>query len=237
MFLIVFTSFVLFFYALIYYIKIRRLYKFTDNLPGPKGIPILGVATEFNCLNREEKCNKLLQYAEEFPNIGSCWFGPTMLKLYIHNPDYIQKIYNAPQCLQKPVFYKFFGWGSGLVTADAKTWRVHRKLLNSAFTLKSLQNFIPIFHEGSKEFVRQIGRNLGKGEFNVLEYAVKATLDSICATSFGVNINAQENNHQFNKYLQRSKICHDQLKSYVSKLTDGLQVQNSHEMGRCQMEI
>lgn len=75
---------------------------------------------------------------------------------------------------------RFFGWGSGLVTADAKTWKVHRKLLNSAFTLKSLQNFIPIFHEGSKEFVRHIGHNIGKGEFNLLEYAVKATLDSIC---------------------------------------------------------
>lgn len=80
----------------------------------------------------------------------------------------------------KFILFRFFGWGSGLVTADANTWKVHRKLLNSAFTLKSLQNFIPIFHEGSQEFVRHIGHNLGKGEFNLLEYAVKATLDSIC---------------------------------------------------------
>lgn len=67
-----------------------------------------------------ERCNKLLTYAEQFPQIGRCWFGPTMLKLYIHDPDYIQKIYNASQCLQKPDFYRFFGWGSGLVTADGK---------------------------------------------------------------------------------------------------------------------
>lgn len=53
MFLLVFISFVLFFYALIYYIKIRRMYKFADDLPGPEGLPILGVATEFNSLNRE----------------------------------------------------------------------------------------------------------------------------------------------------------------------------------------
>lgn len=33
--------------------KIRRMYKFADALPGPEGLPILGVATEFNSLNRE----------------------------------------------------------------------------------------------------------------------------------------------------------------------------------------
>lgn len=67
-----------------------------------------------------ERCQKLLEYAEAFPKIGKCWFGPVMLKLYIHDPDYIQKIYNASQCLQKPDFYRFFGWGSGLVTADGE---------------------------------------------------------------------------------------------------------------------
>lgn len=29
------------------------MYKFADDLPGPEGLPILGVATEFNSLNRE----------------------------------------------------------------------------------------------------------------------------------------------------------------------------------------
>lgn len=29
------------------------MYKFADVLPGPEGLPILGVATEFNALNRE----------------------------------------------------------------------------------------------------------------------------------------------------------------------------------------
>lgn len=67
----------------------------------------------------------------------------------------------------------------------AKTWRTHRKLLNTAFTLKILQSFIPIFDAGSQEFIRQISKHIGKGEFNLLEYAVKATLDSVCGKLFG----------------------------------------------------
>lgn len=63
---------------------------------------------------------------------------------------------------------------------SAHTWRTHRRLLNTAFTLKVLQSFIPIFDAGSRDFVRHIGKNVGKGEFNLLDYAVKATLDSIC---------------------------------------------------------
>lgn len=53
MYILVFLCFVLFFYALIYFSKLRKIYKFASNLPGPKGIPIFGVALEFNAVNRE----------------------------------------------------------------------------------------------------------------------------------------------------------------------------------------
>lgn len=72
----------------------------------------------------------------------------------------------------------FFYW-------KAHTWKVHRKLLNTAFTLKVLQSFIPIFNEGSKEFVNHLSKHVNtREEFNLLDYAVKATLDSICGELF-----------------------------------------------------
>lgn len=53
-------------------------------------------------------------------------------------------------------------------------------MLNSAFGATALQSFIPIFNEVSQEFVKVLKSNLNGKEFDLLEYAVNATLDSIC---------------------------------------------------------
>lgn len=107
------------------------------------------------------------------------WFGH-MFVIYLHDPELLQQVYTSKKCLEKPFFYKFFGFGDGLITAKVKSWKGHRKILNNAFSTKNLQGFISIFDESSKQYVKSLEENLDKGPFDMLNYAVKATLDSIC---------------------------------------------------------
>lgn len=59
--------------------------------------------------------------------------------------------------------------------------------MNSAFGITALQSFAPIFNEVSQEFVKLLKPNLNGKEFDLLEYAVNATLDSICCELFSYN--------------------------------------------------
>lgn len=65
-----------------------------------------------------------------------------------------------------------------MISVDS--WKIHRKLLNPAFGIAALQSFVPVFDECSTEFAKILEPHLNTGEFNILEYSVNATLDSIC---------------------------------------------------------
>lgn len=65
-----------------------------------------------------EKCEVMFRYAKKYPKISRFWFGPALMKLWVLDPELLKIIFNHPLCLQKPEFYRFFGWGSGLVTAN-----------------------------------------------------------------------------------------------------------------------
>lgn len=128
------------------------------------------------------------EYLKKEPRICYAMFGP-IPKVMVNHPDLIKQVLLSPDCLQKVSFYRFFGWGNGLATADAKVWKIHRKLLNPAFSTKMLQSFIPIFSEVSREFSEILEGHLNKSEFDILDYAVKATLDSICGRLIYSNYN------------------------------------------------
>lgn len=140
-----------------------------------------------------------MDLAMKYPRMYRLMFGP-IPKIYITDPELVKKVLTSTKCLKKPNFYRFFGWGAGLATAPGnfngffyeshglyryayitvETWKVHRKLLNPAFGLVALQSFVPVFNECSVEFANILGSHLDKGEFNMLDYSVNATLDSIC---------------------------------------------------------
>lgn len=174
-------------------------------IPGPWAhftLQFMGIVFKLAGKNEVERTKVLLFYANRYPKLAKVIFGH-MFIIYLHDPDLIQKVYTSQQCLEKPFFYKFFGFGTGLITAKVKTWKPHRKILNNAFSLKALQSYLPIFCESSDQFVRELAPNIDGPVFDMLGYATKCTLDNICCTSFGVNVNAQEKKLNFNAFLQR----------------------------------
>lgn len=180
------TVVVLTLFLVYYFYRFLRLIYIANKIPGPWNTWYLqGIGILFKMGGRSEvdRMKVLQYYLPHYPKLGKIFFGP-FFGVMLHDPVWIQRIYNCSELMQKPRMYKFFGWGNGLVTADLNIWRVHRKILNNAFNLQALQSFMPIFDECSNKLVQKLEVEVGKESFNFLEYMTKCTFDSVCGKLF-----------------------------------------------------
>lgn len=172
-------AFTYLFYGLLHLVKfIIRVHK----IPGswaPLKLQFLGIVFKLAGKDEADRFTIMLNYAKEYPKSAKCMFGH-MFVYFLNDPEVIQKIYSSQICLEKPFFYKFFGFGQGLITAKVESWRPHRKVLNNAFSFSALQSFIPTFCESSQQFVKEVEVYLDGRPLDILQLSTKCTLDSIC---------------------------------------------------------
>ncbi|KAJ8715552.1 hypothetical protein PYW07_010034 [Mythimna separata] len=102
----------------------------------------------------------------------------------------------ANTCLEKPYLYDFGKplYDRGLVTANALTWKPHRKLLNPAFSQQILNTFVQEYSEQARCLVSELATEAGKDPFDVVPYLLKNVIRSLYKTVIGVkpSDNAQE---------------------------------------------
>lgn len=63
--------------------------------------------------------------------------------------------------------------------------------MTPAFHFKILEDFMDIFNEQSAILVRKMSTELNKDSFNIFPFVTLCTLDIVCETAMGQNINAQ----------------------------------------------
>lgn len=61
-----------------------------------------------------------------------------------------------------------------------RIWKPQRKILNTAFNIRILQSFIPIFNAKVRYLVRNIGEKVGEDAFDISELMFACTLDMVC---------------------------------------------------------
>lgn len=64
------------------------------------------------------------------------------------------------------------------------TWRVQRKQVLVSFNNQVIWTLLPIFNEKAGLFLRNIGRHIGKGEFDVVGYSANCTFDVLGGICF-----------------------------------------------------
>ncbi|XP_049537311.1 cytochrome P450 4c3-like [Anopheles darlingi] len=93
--------------------------------------------------------------------------------------------------------------GTGLLISFGEKWFQRRKIITPAFHFKILDQFMDVFNEEADILVSKLERHAGGKEFNIYDYVTLYALDSICATSMGVRIHAQDDPN--NEYAQAVK--------------------------------
>ncbi|CAH1641558.1 unnamed protein product [Spodoptera littoralis] len=104
----------------------------------------------------------------------------------LSDPDDCLKLANT--CYSKSYIYDFAKdfINNGLITADAATWKVNRKLLNPAFNQQVLDTFINEMNIQARNVVSNLKNELDKKSFDVLRHIVSFTLSTVSRTSLGL---------------------------------------------------
>ncbi|XP_033224632.1 cytochrome P450 4C1-like [Belonocnema kinseyi] len=188
---------------LLQYFKNRRLYKQAELFPGPKTIPIFGNAHLF-VGSTEDILNKFKDIYDSYPSPLRVWLGDRLF-IAVYDPEQLKTILLSPKAIEKDDLYKFARpWlGTGLFTAPASKWRVHRRLIMPAFNQKILQSFIEIFEKHSMILVQELEKHVNGKEFDVFKHISVCTLNTICESAMGVSTTSEIEKH--NKYAHAAE--------------------------------
>ncbi|XP_053692240.1 uncharacterized protein LOC128740702 [Sabethes cyaneus] len=118
------------------------------------------------------------------------------LVLHLSGSKNVEKVLLA-KSIRKSFAYDFLEpWlGTGLLISTGEKWFQRRKIITPTFHFKMLESFLEVFNTEADILVTKLENQAGKDEFDIYDYITLYALDSICATSMGVQIHAQENPH------------------------------------------
>lgn len=150
-----------------------------------KSYPIFGVGARFIGQDNEASMRSIDQLFYEKPQPFAAWFGPT-IAIGIDDPEDMQTILNADQCLDKPYLYEHLRNETGLFSSGKELWKVHRRALNPTFSTKIMNSFIPTFNRKAQILVQQLERHIDT-EFDIYRPVFKALTDMIMNTGLGMN--------------------------------------------------
>lgn len=179
------------FLAINFLIKWRNFLILASKIPGPKGhIPLIGILPEFIGADLQDLFKIATHYMKTSGDLVKLWFG-TELIVGITTPEYIQKVLNSKECLDKPKFFKFFGIQQASLFGTFEAWKKHRKILNPAFSPQILKDFVPVFDEKTRILIKNLSDECDKSEFNVFPYMSLLFLETILSAGLDLHVDIQ----------------------------------------------
>uniref|UniRef100_A0A182Y395 Uncharacterized protein n=1 Tax=Anopheles stephensi TaxID=30069 RepID=A0A182Y395_ANOST len=176
-----------------YHRKRQEVLKVLQYFKGPQPEYFLGCTSMFKDKSMPEifdiinDCHRV--YGKDVCFIGAF----NEMELQISSARNIEKIL-LTKTTKKSYQYDFLEpWlGTGLLLSFGEKWFQRRKIITPSFHFKILDQFMDVFNKEADTLVTKLERHVNQNEFNIYDYITLYALDSICATSMGVHINAQE---------------------------------------------
>uniref|UniRef100_A0A182IKY7 Uncharacterized protein n=1 Tax=Anopheles atroparvus TaxID=41427 RepID=A0A182IKY7_ANOAO len=193
-------------YALfLVYRKRQQLKRIAAHFGGPNPHWLVGNVLEYPAHDIPGIFETMVHFHERY---GKDFFNWGLLNDHIvtvSSPENVEKVVMAKQT-QKSTVYEFIElWlGQGLLISKGEKWFHRRKIITPTFHFKILEGFAGVFNREADILIEKLRTNAGSDkEFDIYEPISLYALDSICITSMGVNINAQ--NDPTNQYVRDVK--------------------------------
>ncbi|KAJ8709642.1 hypothetical protein PYW08_009646 [Mythimna loreyi] len=159
----------------------------------PGALPVIGHAHQFlgDISQIWQVENDIYHFCMENGGLVEVRLGP--VSVYVVS-DLDDSLTIANTCMEKPYLYGFGKkmYGCGLVTANASTWKPHRKILNPAFNQQILNTFFQEYSLQARNLVTELATEAEKDAFDVVPYLKKTVIRSVYKTMIGVNPNDKE---------------------------------------------
>lgn len=172
--------------------KRRRLYELAAKIPGPDGLPFIGIGHKFLIPGYQKKIKFHRNSGKKFSSLTKLWLGPELL-IVVNTPEALQIVLNSQHCLNKSKLYDVVPVNKGLVVANGQLWRHHRKILNPAFTPRAIQQLIPIFDLKANILAENLRAQVGEKPFDVTAYVAACSLETILKGTMEIDRNIQGN--------------------------------------------
>lgn len=182
----------------------RRLHYLAAKLPGPRGLPLLGMAHKFFTGDFKKIFHVVTTITDGYDSPTSFWLGPELI-VFAETPETIQIVLNSQHCIDKSSLYKTFSLEKGLVVGGGKLWKSHRKILNPSFSLRIVQQLVPTFDEKSRILTKQMEVELDKTPFDVYGYLSACSLETLLKGTMNLDRDMQSNALQ-NKYVHSTEM-------------------------------
>lgn len=177
-----------------------------NKIPGMfGGFTFLGNATTF-LVPPEELFSLVMGYVYIMRSCGPVlriWAGP-FPNVLLFTPEAFEAVLSNNTLIDKSREYGFLHpWlNTGLLTSTGSKWFNRRKLLTPTFHFKILGDFVQVFNEQSQILIEKINAAVEtqKDGFDIYPFITRCTLDIICESAMGCNIEAQT--HSNGEYPQ-----------------------------------
>jgi len=168
---------------------------YVKHLPTLPSVPLLGNAHYFIGKSTVEIFSDIIHFIKSRGTPTKIWIGPC-LTLTLDKPEDFKTVLMSPNCLDKPYMYQFMPSDIGILTAKSgAVWKPMRKLMNPCFNMKILQSFVPIFNEKTNLMLSKLDVEVNAGVIDIAPYMFACTLDMVCATTMGYNVDVQKDNN------------------------------------------
>lgn len=164
----------------------QRLKTLTSNIPGPLTLPILGTVPTFAGCNLVQFFQKLVAIINKYGPIVRFWFG-NELYIVISDAEVIESLLTSKDMITKNAPVSKILNGSGITLAN--NWKIHRRIISSTFNSNVLDHFMASFVQKSSALIEKLKSLADGSSFNIYPFMCVCTLDVICETVMGININ------------------------------------------------
>lgn len=171
--------------------QVAKTIRTIDNLPQPKGVPVLGNLPQFKAENKPKMLEK---WSRE---VGSIYRISLLGKKFVvsTNPDFNINLYK-----NRPDKFRRFGkidevmseMGiKGVFNAEGEQWKVHRKLSAEALNARNVQGFFPTIQEMTERLLNRWLKNKG-AVVDVQKEMMRYTVDITTRIAFGYDTHSLE---------------------------------------------
>jgi cytochrome P450 len=163
------------------------------DLSGPKGLPILGVATKIDLPNLHRQIE---EWADEFGDVYRLDF-PFGNQMVITRPSMIQAVSsdrpNGFVRVKKMDRILRDGGVHGVFNAEGEEWKIHRSLVTKGLDVKHQKQFFPHLVATIEKLYNKWSKDAESGEpFDIQQDLLRFTVDVSVWLAFGYEINTLE---------------------------------------------
>ncbi|XP_063914469.1 cytochrome P450 4C1-like [Zophobas morio] len=191
-FVLIFVA--LFVFTILLYGKWQILFH-SFKIPGPAAVPLVGT---FSLINVSKKgfINEIIKQSKTYYPVWKAWTG-SELYIVTNRPTDAETVLST--FLDKSNIYKNFDEYSkgSILTAEASSWKVNRKLINPSFNLQVINSFLDAYIRYTTELVDILEKTAGTEQTDIIKYTWRTTLDNVIETLGDSEPSLHKNRYDF----------------------------------------